>query len=175
MFTVIQARVSCKWTNDSQRFLLEHFDTIHGSPSHIYHSALPFSPSSSWLYECYSAQLSQEVKVVKGLPAGWGTCSRTVSLSGGALDLSYWNNTVAVGSGPGDIIILDIITGSQTAVLSGHTDRVNSLTFSSDGKSLVSGSHDTTVKFWDVQTGGVVKTFHGHTGRVWSVDRKSVV
>ena len=133
-----------------------------------YHSALPFSPSS-WLHECYSAELSQEVKVVKGLPAGWGTCSCTVSLDDEAWGLSYWNNTIAVGSRSGDIIILDTITGSQTAVLSGYTDRVNSLTFSSDGKSLVSGSHDKTVKLWDVQTGGVVKTFHGHTGPVWSV------
>jgi WD40 repeat protein len=68
----------------------------------------------------------------------------------------------------GDIIILDAITGSQMAVLSGHT-WVNCLTFSSDGKSLVSGSDDKTVKLWDMQTGGVVKTFHGHTQWVWSV------
>jgi hypothetical protein len=25
---IVQAGISCKWTNDSQRFLLEHFDTI---------------------------------------------------------------------------------------------------------------------------------------------------
>jgi len=35
--------------------------------------------------------------------------------------------------------------------------------------SLVSGSDDGSVKLWDVQTGGVVKTFHGHTQPVWSV------
>jgi hypothetical protein len=35
--------------------------------------------------------------------------------------LSYWNNTIIVGSENGDIIILDAITGSQMAVLSGHT------------------------------------------------------
>jgi len=33
----------------------------------------------------------------------------------------------------------------------------------------VSGSHDKTIKLWDVQTGGVVKTFHGHTSIVRSV------
>ena len=84
-------------------------------------------------------------------------------------DLSYWNNIIAVGSRHGDIIILDAITGSQTAVLSGHTDGVNSLTFSPDGTLLVSGSDDTTVKLWDVQTGGLLKTFHSHTNCVHSV------
>jgi WD40 repeat protein len=44
-----------------------------------------------------------------------------------------------------------------------------SVVFSSDGRSLVSGSDDRTVKLWDVQTGGVVKTFHGHTNAVYSV------
>jgi hypothetical protein len=29
---VIQAGILCKWTNDSQRFLLEHIDTIHDLP-----------------------------------------------------------------------------------------------------------------------------------------------
>jgi len=109
------------------------------------------------------------VKVIKGLPDGWGKCSRTVLLGANIHSLSYWNNTVAVGSGDRDIIILDTITGSQTAVLSGHTDQVCCVTFSSDGTSLVSGSRDWTVKLWDVQTGGVVKTFSGHTYAVLSV------
>jgi len=62
-----------------------------------------------------------------------------------------------------DIIILDALTGSQTAVLSGHTGQINSLTYSLDGTFLVSGSSDKTIKVWDVQTGGVVKTLHGHS------------
>jgi len=166
---LVQAGVSCTWTNDSQRILLENFDAIHNSPSHLYYTALPFSPSSSWLHEYYTAELLQTFKVVRGLPAEWGMCSRTVLLNSGPWTLSYWNNTIAVGSNDMDILILDAITGSQIAVLPGHTNVVASLNFSSDGTSLVSGSHDKTVKLWDVQTGGVVKTFHGHTGRVHSV------
>ena len=114
-------------------------------------------------------ELSHEIKVVKGLLAEWGACSRTVSLDNHSLTLAYWNNTIAVGSYSGDTIILDAITGSQMAVLSGHTDLVRSVAFSSDGKSLVSGSHDSTVKLWDVQTGGVVKTFHGDGEQFLSV------
>jgi len=165
---LLQAGVSCKWINDSQHFLLEHFDTIQNSPSHIYHSALPFSPSSSWLQEYYSAGLSLTVKVVKGLPTEWGECSCTVLLGSQPGALSYWNNTIAVGCFSGDIIILNAITGSQTVVFSGHTDWVGSLAFSSDGRLLVSGSDDRTVKLWDVQTGGVIKT-SGHTSWICSV------
>ena len=148
---------------------MEHFDAIQNSPSYIYHHALPFSPSSSWLHDYYPVELLQVVKVVKGLKTEWGTCSRTVSLEHHGLALSYWNNTIAVGSESDDIIILDGVTGSQAAVLSGHTSWVKSLAFSSDGTSLVSGSYDETVKLWDMQTGGVVKTFSGHTGWVCSV------
>ena len=109
------------------------------------------------------------MKVIKGIPAEWGMCSRTVPLDKFTWALSYCNNTIAVGSGPRDIIILNAITGSQTAVLSGHTDQVTCLTFSSDGTSLVSGSDDKTVKLWDIQTGGVVKTFSGHNSYICDV------
>ena len=169
MLIITQTGIPCKWTNDSQRFLLEHLDTINESPSHIYHSALPFSPPSTWLRKCYSSELSQEIEVVKGLPAAWGICSRTVSLATKGYEISYCNNIVAIGSAHKDVIILDAITGSQTAILSGHTDMVRAVTFSSDGRSLVSGSDDKTVKLWDLQTGGAIKTFIGHTKLVRSV------
>ena len=61
-----------------------------------------------------------------------------------------------------------MITGSQTATLSGHIDVVVSAVFSSDGRSLVSGSDDRTVKLWDMQTGGAIKIFSGHTEIVHS-------
>jgi len=107
--------------------------------------------------------------VVKGLPAGWGTCSRTVTFDDAPLTLTHWKDTIAVGLYSGEISILDKTTGIQTAILSGNTYSVRSVAFSPDGTSLVSGSFDKTIKLWDVQTGGVVKTFHGHTHGVYSV------
>ena len=114
-------------------------------------------------------ELQHGPKVIKGFEGGWGICSRTVPLGSHTWALSYWNGAITVGSEEGDIIILDAITGSQKAILSGHFGVVWCLTFSSDGKSLVSGSGDNTVKLWDMQTGGIVKTFHGHTQSVLSV------
>jgi len=118
-------------------------------------------------------EVSQVFRVVKGLASEWGACSRTVLLDGIPKTLSYGNSTVAVGLQSGDIVILDAITGSQAAILSGHTSQVASLAFSPDGSSLVSGSYDKTVKLWDIQTGGVVKTFSGHTDWVFSVSISS--
>ena len=99
--------------------------------------------------------------MVRGLQAEWGRCSRTVSLDSWPLALSCCNNIIAVGSSHRDIIILDAISGNQMATLSGHMGQVSCLTFSSDGKSLVSGSVDGSVKLWDMQTGEAVRTFYG--------------
>ena len=109
------------------------------------------------------------VKVVKGLSAGWGVCSRTTLLNSKTWTLSHHGNSVAVGSKSGDITIIDVITGSQSAVLSEHTEGVACVDFSSDGTLLVSGSWDKTTKLWDIQTGGVVKTFFGHKRGILSV------
>ena len=40
--------ITCKWTNDSKYFLLEHIDAIHGSPSQIYNFALCHKCNSDW-------------------------------------------------------------------------------------------------------------------------------
>ena len=142
---------------------------IHDSPSKIYHIALPFSPSLSWLREAYSSVLSQEVKVVKGLYTGWGACSRTVFFDDGPIALACWKDLIAVGSVSGNITILNGITGISMSVLSNHTEPVQSLAFSSDGTFLASGSDDGTVCLWDIQTGGVISTLYGHTEGVTSI------
>jgi serine/threonine protein kinase len=53
--------------------------------------------------------------------------------------------------------------------LTGHTDWVNSVSFSPDGRLLASGSVDKTIKLWRVSDGALVRTLTGHTGDVLSV------
>lgn len=76
---------------------------------------------------------------------------------------------VYAASGPGRIIHLwDLATGEEKMQLSGHTKAVNSLTFSADGKALLSASHDGTIKLWDLETGREKTTLRGHTSSVQS-------
>ncbi|KIK18249.1 hypothetical protein PISMIDRAFT_60878, partial [Pisolithus microcarpus 441] len=49
-------------------------------------------------------------------------------------------------------------------VLQGHTDSVNSIAFSPDGKRIVSGGDDKTVRVWDVEGGVQIGSpLEGHT------------
>lgn len=51
----------------------------------------------------------------------------------------------------------------------GHAEAILHVAFSSDGKNLVSGSGDTTVRIWDVLTATPKSTLRGHTNWVMAV------
>jgi WD40 repeat protein len=56
------------------------------------------------------------------------------------------------------------------AVMEGHTRSVTSVAFSQDGKHIVSGSRDETIRVWDSETGDVVLgPLEGHTSFINSV------
>jgi len=50
--------------------------------------------------------------------------------------------------------------------LSGHVGTVSSAAFSPDGKILATGSHDGTVRLWDLVTGEVRAELASHQGEV---------
>jgi WD40 repeat protein len=53
--------------------------------------------------------------------------------------------------------------------LEGHKNVVFSVAFDPEGRTLVSGSHDKTVKLWEVASGKLLRTLEGHNDLVWSV------
>jgi WD40 repeat protein/serine/threonine protein kinase len=68
---------------------------------------------------------------------------------------------------------LDRLANSMILTLKGHVGHVNSVSFSPDGKRIVSGSGDHTVKLWNAETGREIRTLKGHTDDVESVSFSS--
>jgi WD40 repeat protein len=53
--------------------------------------------------------------------------------------------------------------------LEGHQAGITSVALTHDGRHALSGSYDTTLKLWDLDTGTCLRTFRGHTDGVSSV------
>ena len=60
--------------------------------------------------------------------------------------------------------------GTTEKTFAGHTERVSSVAFHPTNPNIcATGSHDTTAKIWNVETGECTKTLEGHTGELRSV------
>jgi tetratricopeptide (TPR) repeat protein len=60
-------------------------------------------------------------------------------------------------------------SGAEVMTLRGHEKSIMSVSFSPDGKRIVSGSWDGTIKVWDAATGRELMTLRAHGGIVASV------
>ncbi len=58
------------------------------------------------------------------------------------------------------IKLWDMVTRQNIAILDGHTEQINSVGFSPDGKMIVSTSDDDTIRLWDIETMQNIATFH---------------
>jgi WD40 repeat protein len=59
-----------------------------------------------------------------------------------------------------------MLTLRELGALEGHSSDVSSLAFSPDGRRLVSGSQDHTIKIWDAGARRELTTLYGHTSFV---------
>lgn len=69
----------------------------------------------------------------------------------------------------GSIKLWDINTGKLLRTLGAHSQSVNAIAISPDGKTLASGSDDRTIKIWDLNTGELLRTLAGHAYAVTAV------
>lgn len=57
-----------------------------------------------------------------------------------------------------EVCICNVNTGDCYKILSGHTDRILSVSWSPDGQTLASGSADFTIRLWKIS---------GECDRIW--------
>lgn len=112
------------------------------------------------LWEVATGQLVKDVR----LPESSGFQSIVYSPDG---------KTIAAGSGrqgkEGFITLYDAATLAERQTLTGHTDFVSTVAYSTDGKLIVSGSWDRTLKVWDAQGGAELATLIASGANDWLV------
>jgi WD40 repeat protein len=103
------------------------------------------------LWDTTTAACRWEVHGVNGaLPAAISADSRTVAMARSSdPGARTWEN----------IGIWDLATGQEIRTLTGHTRRVESLSWSSDGRRLLSGGNDGTTRLWELDSGRCLRTF----------------
>jgi WD40 repeat protein len=139
-------------------------------------SAVAFAPNgrtivsaSALTLKLWDAANGRVLHILKG---------HTVSIFAAAF--SPDGRTIVSGGYDTTLILWDAATGRLLRTLKGHgkgdNDRyaadkygVNSVAFSPDGGTIVSGSKDRTLKLWDAATGRELRTFIGHLDSVTSV------
>ncbi|HUJ11469.1 MAG TPA: WD40 repeat domain-containing protein [Verrucomicrobiae bacterium] len=89
-----------------------------------------------------------------------------------AAEKAAWRANELIPDEPETKAVLDrILTeyGGERLTITGHKGAVNSVAYSADGKFILSGSEDKTVKLWNAANGKEVRTFTGHRGPVTGV------
>lgn len=64
------------------------------------------------------------------------------------------------------VLLLETATGEIVGELRGHTGPVTAVTFSDDGRYLLSGALDATLRLWDVADLRLLRRFDGHTSGI---------
>ncbi|KAF9095257.1 hypothetical protein BGX23_000773 [Mortierella sp. AD031] len=76
---------------------------------------------------------------------------------------------IATAGWSSDVAVWSAETGLDEFVLHGHTDHIESVTFSPCGRWIATGSKDKTIRLWDAHSGTPGLVLTGHSEKVRSV------
>lgn len=154
------------------RLVSSFYDAIDQSTPHLYVSALTWLPEKSPLKRLLYPYFTNQPFIVFGRILDWHS-TLWMNATGGRVwqvDFSPDSQYLAACSDDGTIHVCEAKSGLTVAKLRGHADAVYTIAFSLNGKQLVSGSADCTVRTWDLADGSAMgKPMNGHENTVSSV------
>ena len=143
---------------DHLQFTRNFFLLIRQSAPHIYHSALPLSPSSSAPHSTIIPEKSL-LTGFYGRPETWGAVIQTIqSPSTKFTDMAAFGCWIAAACSDGVVRIYDAVSGGLKQSLR-PADPVKAVRGLPDGSALFCTHHGNSVTLWDLQTGGLTRTF----------------
>ena len=93
------------------------------------------------------------------------------------VQMSTDGTLLAIASSIG-VWLYDVRTGSETALITGHTETVMHVAFSPDGKILASSARDATIRLWNTETGKSLLSLSNATHPIhlkFSTDGKTLI
>ena len=142
---------------DHLRFTKNFFHLVQQSAMHIYHSALPLSPRSS----TFHPMISQEKALITGFYGRretWGAVEQTIQGGSGSFTcMTTFGRWIAVAC-PDGVMIYDAASGASRLSLT-PVNPVKAVRGSPDGSVLFCAHLDNSITLWDIQTGGLIRTF----------------
>ena len=83
-----------------------------------------------------------------------------VALAQNVLKITSFDKSREAVANDRQIRIVDTATMKDLLSMIGHTQPITTMTFTPDGKQLVTGSLDRSVRIWDLATGRVLRVFY---------------
>ena len=146
---------------DCLRLSMHFFHPIQQCAQHVYHTAVPLSPTSSQLHKhslqsIIDNQLSH-VAAFSGAPSTWGLLLRTIDIRPRQLTCIATSGQRIIAA-CGDIVnIYNAVTGALQQFL--HAPEIVAKIQDSPDGSTLFFAHSSSATMWDVQTGGLIHTF----------------
>lgn len=152
--------LACDSVSDIELFNYKNkkkIQTLRGHNAHI--TSVCFSPDGDFLVSSSKDGVIRVWQWRTGqLTDTFATSSKPINV----LAISPDNEVVAAG-GESNVYFYNLKAKKHTLTLKGHLDSINTISFSSDGKLIATGSMDDTIRIWHTRTGNALHVIEGNS------------